>query len=188
MKTVPLSQGYVAIVDDEDYDRVSRHKWQARVVRRRDGSELNVYAGLTVCRNGKRTQELLHRFIISVRDPAVELDHRDGNGLNCQKSNLRICTHAENSRNRRLKADNSLGLKGVHYCKDLGTFRARIMVGDKRKSLGQYATAELAARAYDFASEKYHGSYGLTNAALGLLKKRPAGITVQLPLQLLEAI
>jgi hypothetical protein len=184
MRTLPLSRGYEALVDDEGYARASKFKWCAKVARRKDGSIENVYALRTVYRDGKKTTENLHRFIMSVSEPAIEVDHRDGDGLNCLRSNLRICSHTENVRNQRLNVDNTSGLKGVSLRKQSGKFYAQIMVGGRKKFLGSFVTRELAALRYDEASIKFHGAYGLTNAALGLLKKKPVTISIQLELEL----
>jgi hypothetical protein len=185
LKQIPLSKNYSTPVDDSDYARVIvGPKWQAKVKRRKDGSVRTVYAVRTVLRNGKQTMEYLHRFIMNLHDPKIQVDHFDHDGLNNRRSNLRIATSAENMRNQRLHPANTSGLKGVTWDKSRRKFVARIRVNGKNQNLGGFATAELAAARYDEASLKYHGVFGLGNAALGLLKKRPTSITVQLTLEL----
>ena len=185
MKTIPLSQGYSAPIDDSDFDRaIVGPKWQARVHRRKDGGIKNVYAIRTVYRNGKKTTELLHRLIMGVTDPKIQIDHVNGIGTDCRRENLRIATNSENVRNQRLSVASTTGLKGVHWDKGHGKFRAQIKVNGKRKRQGRFASKYDAARAYDVASVKHHGAFGLTNAMLGLLPKRPVRITVQLTLEL----
>ena len=188
MKTVPLSQGYFAIIDDQDFARVSRFKWYAKVMRRKDGSVRNVYAAQNVRRDGERTTEKLHRFIMGVTDPKIQIDHIDGTGTNCQRSNLRIATITENNRNVRLRVNSTTGLKGVTFHKQRGKFGAQIKGDGKHRYLGLFASKYAAALAYDEAALELHGDFALTNQMLGLLPKHRAGVTVQLPLQLEEAM
>lgn len=91
----------------------------------------------------------------------MEIDHIDGNGLNNQKENLRICTRSENMRNRDKQADNLSGYKGV-YKKD-NRYRAQITVEGKQIYLGSYQNIEDAVKAYNEASIKYHGKFSKTN-------------------------
>jgi HNH endonuclease len=96
MKEIPLTRGYVAIVDDEDYERVMAiGRWQFKQ------GVSTIYARHGCSVEGKDFQILLHRFIMDVTDRRVKVDHRDHNGLNNQKSNLRVCTHQQNSMNAR---------------------------------------------------------------------------------------
>ena len=109
MKTIPLTQGFVALVDDADYDRVAAHKWSA------SKTKTNVYGIRKVqTREARTTSQLLHRFIMGVTDPEIDVDHEDHNGLNCQRSNLRKCVRGENDGNRR-KARGASQFKGVSW-------------------------------------------------------------------------
>jgi hypothetical protein len=92
MIEIPLSRGYVAVLDDEDAALVARHRWFAAV------RTNTVYAVANVTTNGKRSSLLLHRLVTSA--PAgKDVDHIDGDGLNNRRANLRVCEHAENGRN-----------------------------------------------------------------------------------------
>lgn len=151
---VPLSQGYVAIVDAADAERVLAHKWHARQNGR------NVYAIREVRRNGKRTRLLLHKFLTGFE----RTDHRNGNGLDNRRLNLREVTTGENLQNSRRRLDNSSGFKGVSWHKGHDKWRAYIAVsGQRPRHLGYYSTAEEAACAYDAAARELHGEYATVN-------------------------
>lgn len=151
MREIPLSRGLVALVDDEDYEWVSKFRWYA--MRVKSGWYAKRHVGND--RNGNPFVELMHRFVLG--NPSVtEIDHEDCNGLNNQKYNLRTCTRVQNSGNKRkiLKPWNTSKFKGVSW-------NAR----DKRwvlqyfgsKNGSRYFRNELdAALAYDeWAKEKF---------------------------------
>ena len=164
MREVKLTQGYTATISDKDYGRVSQSKWQAYVRRDKNKNIVNVYAGRQVYRSpGKTKTELLHRFILGIADPKVQVDHRDCVGLHCQRSNLRIATPLQNACNVGLRKDNSSGFKGVDWHKHEQLWRARINVGGKSISLGYFHTKEAAAKAYNAAAKKYHGRFAKLN-------------------------
>src|SRR4051794_4203372 len=84
-KTIPLTKGYEAIVDDEDYERVSQYKWCASVRKH------TVYAQVS----SKGVFFLMHRLIMDA-PKQLQVDHRDGNGLNNTKANLRLASQGQN--------------------------------------------------------------------------------------------
>lgn len=100
----------------------------------------------------------MHRLILGLTDRKVVGDHRDGNGLNNRRSNLRSCTQAENMRNTRKRSDNTSGFKGVssHHS---GRWAARLHVNGKKHWLGLHDTPELAHAAYKSAAAKLHGEF-----------------------------
>lgn len=154
---VPLTQGYEAIVDMSDIHLISGVNWHAR----RDGCL--VYAGCNLPKNGsgKRGYISMHRLIMG--SPInMEVDHRDRNGINNRKCNLRIASKSQNQANRKTSQLNISGFKGVSPCKRNGTWHARISKGGKRFSLGYYKTPEEAHLAYINASREMHGSFGRT--------------------------
>src|SRR4051812_204373 len=90
VREIPLTQGYVALIDDEDYERVAARKWHVT-----NTGKSTPYAG-TMVRRGKRIR--LHRFLLDA--PAgLLVDHRNRNGLDCRRENLRLATHAQNQSN-----------------------------------------------------------------------------------------
>lgn len=151
---VPLSQGYVAIVDAADAERVLAHKWSA------EPRGKTVYALRQVRRpGGGWMKQRLHTFLTGY----AKTDHANGDGLDNRRANLREATATENNRNRRRRSDNTSGFKGVTWRKDRNQWRAHIMVSGHQHSLGAYATAEEAARAYDAAAREFFGEYAALN-------------------------
>jgi hypothetical protein len=156
-RTVPLSHGKVALVGAADYDLVSAFKWRA----------VRVTGGLWYAetRLGK-AREFMHRLIMECR-PGEQVDHRNGDGLDCRRKNLRPTTHARNQMNRRVVLSAS-GFKGVTH--RAGRWRAYITVEGQFRSLGTFATPKEAACAYDAAARELFGEFACTNKDLGLLR------------------
>lgn len=147
MKEIALTKNQVALVDDDDYERVSSAQWHTtghgRWLYARDG------AGL-----------LMHRIIMSP-PPGAHIDHINHNGLDNRRANLRLCTREQNMGNRN-KADNtSSRYKGVYWDSQRNKWRATI--GKDNKHLGRYKSEEEAARAYNNAANQKYGQYALLN-------------------------
>jgi hypothetical protein len=105
----------------------------------------------------------MHRLILGAK-PGQFVDHINGNGLDNQRSNLRLASRAQNNRNARRRADNTTGHRGVGH--DRGRFRATIYAGGQRINLGNYGTPLEAARAYDLVAKPLHGEYARLNAVV----------------------
>jgi hypothetical protein len=149
---VPLTQGYVAVIDAADVPLVEAWNWHALV-----GSH-TVYACRTDLSTGVRIAVLMHRSLIGAISQYV--DHRDGDGLNNRRKNLREATGAENQSNARRRADNTSGAKGVGWHKDRRKWQARIVANRVEHHLGYFDTVADAAEAYAAASTKMHGAFG----------------------------
>lgn len=153
---VNMNLGYCSIVDAIDAD-LAQLKWYA------NGNEPLIYASGNAKVNGKWRNILrLHRMIMERivgrnLETAEFVDHIDLDTLNNRRSNLRLCTHAQNVMNKRRYASNKLGVKGV-YKRD-GKFRAQIQVSGQKIMLGTYETIEQAQEAYRNAATKYHGEF-----------------------------
>jgi hypothetical protein len=159
MKTIPLTQGYTAVVDDVDYERVSTFKWAVMI-----GSR-TVYAYRSIrTPDGKKTTQYLHRFIMNVTDPTVEVDHQDHDGLNCQRLNLRESTKTMNQRNARKRHGSTSEFKGVHFDSHASKWRSEIYVDRKRISLGYHDSELDAALVYNGAANQHFGEFACTNA------------------------
>lgn len=158
-REIPLTKGYVAIIDDEDYERVSAYHWCALVT----GDYVYAERGVRV--GGKTTTVLLHRFILQAPDGSL-VDHENRNGLDCRKSNLRLCTKSQNNVNSLRRKDNQSGYKGVDWHQGDRIWRARIQLEHRRIELGYFHTAEEAARAYDAAALRLFGEFARPNFPL----------------------
>ena len=160
MKEIPLTRGYVAIVDDADYEWLSRHKWH--VV----GPDRRLYAGRKHMVNGVKTTLFMHVAIMNPPD-GMQVDHIDGNQFNCQRANMRNATPQQNTRNKRKSDRNKKAsqYKGVRWVEANKKWRAVISVNNKTKHLGMYLYEKAAARAYDDAARKYFGEFACLNFA-----------------------
>jgi hypothetical protein len=156
------------VVDDDDYASVSAFKWYARRARKDLDlwyAERRPYIG-----NGHSLTVSMHRFIMDAQ-PDVEVDHRNGDGLDNQRHNLRVATVQQNMRNRtRKSASHTCRFKGVTWCKGMRQWQAQIRVGDVRQDgrarnmyLGCFHSDIDAARAYDVAAIKHFGDFAATN-------------------------
>jgi hypothetical protein len=169
MKEITLTQGHVTTVSDKDFERVSAHKWFAQIYRRKDGTVKSVYARRNVSReDGTRTTQKMHRFILGIINPEIEVDHEDHNGLHNWRNNLRT-TLDQNNQNARLRIDNTSGFKGVYWHKRHQKWEVWIYVKGNKIYLGQFSDLIDAARAYDAAALLHHGTFAMTNVMLGLL-------------------
>lgn len=148
VREIPLTKGYVALVDAADFDWLRGFSWQ---VHERPHTQ---YA---TGRVGGR-MERMHRVILGAGSGVI-VDHIDGNGLNNTRANLRFCTAAENARNMGCK--NPAGLKGVRPRQD--KWRAAIWLDGRQRSLGTFASVEEAARAYDAAAVSAYGDFARLN-------------------------
>lgn len=162
MKEIPLSQGKVALVSDEDYDHLCQYRWCAH----RGGPRSSAYAVRNTGKWPHRTHTQMHRVIaerMGLEIAGLEVDHINGDGLDNRRSNLRVATAAENRRNRRRSSNNSSGYKGVSFNRHARKWAAHIGTGGAFLHLGYFVSKEDAAREYDSAARKYFGAFARTN-------------------------
>lgn len=153
---VRLSSGDVALIDDHDAPLVSRYKWSPRRLGRTVYAQANTYV------SGARTTVTMHRLIVAPEADQL-IDHRNGDGLDNRRSNLRLCDKRGNNRNVGLRADNTSGYKGVHFYALRNRYSAYIYTHGRRVSLGNFYRAEEAAHAYNIAAQIMHGEYARLN-------------------------
>ena len=121
-----------------------------------------LFASYDPRKKAKQTSLLMHRFILGLNDPEIEIDHEDRNGLNNQRYNLRKAED-KNQQNVGLRKDNKSGFKGVTWSAAAGMWRARIRIETKEIHLGVFTDLIEAAKVYDAAAIKYHGKFAYTN-------------------------
>lgn len=156
-KHIPLSGGGFAIVDTDDYEKLANRSWknsQGRAIRTKHEG----YIG------GKRqySVEIMHRIIMDA-PKGMDVDHINGNPLDNRKTNLRICTHQENTMNSRKQARNKTGFKGVTFDSQRNKFLACIRFMGKTYNLGRFDNAVDAALAYNYVAPQLFGQFAQLN-------------------------
>lgn len=158
MRLIPLTKGYAAMVDDADFDWLSKWKWHARVCTKSG----NVYAARseTVAPRKERTV-MMHRAITNAA-PGLIADHEDGNGLNNCRSNLRVVTRAGNMKNKTLHANNRSGRTGIHWHARERKWRVKISANGRQVEIGSFKEfdAALSARSAAEGQYGYHQNHG----------------------------
>lgn len=157
MKEIQLTRGYVALVDDEDFERVNAIKWHAQ-----PNHAGIVYASANI----RHTRLKMHRFILGTHD-GLQVDHIDGDGLNNRRSNLRECLTIHNNWNTRKWRNGKSQFKGAWYDKRDEVWRSGIMCNGKKLYLGTFHNELDAARAYDWAASKLFGQFARLNFPKG---------------------
>lgn len=159
MREIPLTQGKVALVDDADFEKVMAvsRRWHALY------TGWGFYAACAIRLEGKHKNVYLHR-IITEPLPGMQVDHADGNGLNNQRANLRICTASMNLCNRR-NNPNKHGYRGVRrrVRRDGIAWDAAVKTNRKFVWSCGHPTVEAAARAYDALARQHHGEFARLN-------------------------
>lgn len=144
MKEILISTGLICYVDDEDYEKVNCYSWNKLEGRNTNYAKTTLYMP-------KRSMQM-HRFLMNVTDPKVQVDHIDGNGLNNQKNNLRIALNGQNRRNsKKQRTKSNSQYKGV--CRAYkNKWRATITIDSKQHFLGYFENEIDAAKAYNAAA------------------------------------
>jgi len=144
-------------VDDEDYDDLIKYTWCVAKLPN------TFYAIRSTCIKGKESSVRMHRQILGLNNPKDLADHKDHNGLNNQRSNLRTANAQQNNRNRISSPKSSSKYVGVCWHKKDKRWQASIVVNKKAIHLGQFKTEIDAAKSRDNASIKYFGEFAHLN-------------------------
>lgn len=156
MKEIKLTRGKVAIVDDEDYPQLSKLKWTFAQAGTKSGYAMHYY------REGAKVKAIImHRLVMGAMCGEI-LDHKNGNGLDNRKENLRFCTAGENARNKRPRDGKYKGVTASGK-----KWAAQITYKRTHFYLGTFDTPEAAALAYNKAAKKHHGKFAHLNVIKG---------------------
>jgi hypothetical protein len=161
MKKISLTQKQFALVDDEDYEWLSKWKW---CVEKTQTKRRNYYAVRGTERKGKSFFFRMHRVIMKAEKGQI-VDHINGNGLDNRKKNLRFCTSYQNSCNQ-IKTSKGTTSKHKGVCKiskKIRIFRTFYIASINGKVLGRFTTEKEAALAYNVAAKKLHGEFAKLN-------------------------
>lgn len=154
MKRIPLTKGFEAIVDDEDYELVSQYSWYCWSNAKCNAMYARGFVG--------PKQMPMHRLIMG--DPkGHQIDHINRDGLDNRRSNLRLATTFENHRNIGLRKDNKTGYKGVFWLEKSGRWLASIRINGRTKYLGLYNDIIEAAKVYNAAAIELFGEFAWLN-------------------------
>lgn len=159
MKKIRLTGGLYALVDDQDFEKLSRYRWrvnaQGYAVRR---EYTRISKGV---RHGKDIR--MHRQIMDEPE-GLEVDHKNGNGLDNQRPNLRVATHRQNMFNRRKQSNNKSGFIGVSWSKQNKKWYACIgLPNRKTKCIGFFDDVIEAAKAYNQVALELRGRFARLN-------------------------
>jgi hypothetical protein len=163
VKTIPLhgknAKGRVALIDDGDYDLVRSRRWTVIERPQPNGRMDGPYAITHFSRDGRRTGVYMHALITGW----PKTDHRNGDGLDNQRYNLRPATTAQNNHNQRPRIGTSSRFKGVTWHKKVAKWQATIKLNQRCVYLGVYTSEEEAALAYNAAALEAYGEYAYLN-------------------------
>ena len=157
MKQIELTQGKVALVDDKDFKWLNQWNWCASKM----GTGWYAQRGIRT-KNKHDTSLRMHRVILNAQKGQM-VDHKDCNGLNNQRHNLRLCTPSQNAFNRRNHCQSSSKYKGVSWNKKCKKWRAYIKLNHKIMHLGSHIIEEEAALAYDKKAKELFGEFARPN-------------------------
>lgn len=146
------------LYDDADHELISKYKWRVQKGR-------NTFYAVTYIRDGVRKYRSsygMHQLLVSVEKGKCR-DHKNRNGLDNRRENLRISTIQENNRNATIQRNNTTGYRGVDYNKNHKLFRARVNINRKSVYCRYFKTKEEAALAYNEAAKIHFGEYANLN-------------------------
>jgi len=164
MKTIQLTQGKVAIVDDEDYEYLNQFKWCVR-------GNNNDYAITSIKVSPVKYRSVNMHHLILNPPKGMMIDHKNGYSLDNRRSNLRICTSQQNCLNKISGRNSSSKYKGVCWYKNMNKWEVRVTVNTKNKFLGYFDTELEGAIIYNIACRKYHREFARPNNLISVTQQ-----------------
>lgn len=158
MKEIKLTQGKVALVDDCDYEDLIKYKWYAVKYK----SSSTFYA----VRHVNDRVLGMHRHILCVTDGKILVDHKNQNGLDNRRENIRLATHSQNQVNSKRKGVINSKHRGVYLNKRTGRFQAQIRKNGYCHTIGTFANQDEAAKAYNIKAIEMHGEFARLNLSV----------------------
>lgn len=155
-KCISLTKDRFATVDDSDFEPLSQYRWKCMV------RPQTCYAYRYEKTDQGWHKVFMHQAVMNPED-GMEVDHINGNGLDNQRRNLRVCTHAENCWNQRKTGGTSSHYKGVAWNIGCRKWEAKIRVDGILRHLGVFASEEQAASRYNAAARKHFGEFARLN-------------------------
>jgi hypothetical protein len=151
MKSIPLTQGKNAIVDDEDYEFINKWKWHAY---KGYGGVFYAHRSLHI---GKRVKHIFMHRVINETPEGLDTDHVNGDGLDNRRENIRTATRSQNMFNRAKNKNNTSGYRGVSWHAKTQKWQVQVRVNNKNKYIGLFRSLEDAANAYKERSKELIG-------------------------------
>lgn len=149
MKLISLgSSGKFAKIDDLDFESVSKFSWKLKTYS--DRTVQYAYRNISA-----QSRQYLHQFVMQTKG----IDHKNHDGLDCRRSNLRLANQSQNMANKRIGRNNTSGFKGVSWSKVVKKWHAYISINKKRQHIGYFLTKEDAAAAYGKAARAIFGEF-----------------------------
>lgn len=163
MKEITLTQGKVALVDDSDYEYLSQWKWHTVIPKTKHTFYAARKTSIKNLINSKRKQVLMHREILCLTDRKIEGEHKDHDGLNNQRNNLRVADRSQNNANRSAQINSSSKFLGVSWIENRKKWAASICKNSHRINLGNFKNEIDAALAYNKKAIELHGEFANLN-------------------------
>lgn len=163
IKEIQLTQGEVALVDDEDFEWLNKWKWHVM----KEKGKIKKVSRSTKFSDGVERNLFIHRLITGLQfGDKRQVDHINGNPLDNRRTNLRLCNAAQNCQNKGLGKRNKSGYKGITWDKIKKKWRVHIESNGKAYNFGRFIEKENAAMVYNEVARKYHGEFACQNEAV----------------------
>lgn len=155
MKIIRLTQGKRTMVSDADFEWLIQWRWYAVRVKNLNGEQW------CAVRSKQNRLLYMHREIAarSGLPRSRRYDHRDRDGLNNQRANIRPCTNSQNMANTAKRSGATSQFKGVHWRRDCSKWQAQIRVRYRLIHLGYFGDEYAAHHAYTAAAQKHFGPF-----------------------------